>query len=255
MYLFFASKGAVILNGKTVSLILDPGYQMETLTRSINGNFNIIEIHPSGSVVVILYHTTYRNINSKLSKNLPCNVYLATSAIHKDQIRKNGKAVVFALGFMGKTPCKHLFHAGVIVRSLHPFDLEFSVIAALRLALFVNHHGTNGLKPTDIGYIVGLHTHNILKPQPVLNLLHSPDRTPFFALDPFSVFGKNHPGVFLGKLHQFLLCSLFRYTDVNPLFTPCRQPVFNNFPIFYLCLHHDFRRNKRRSCIKLLQKA
>ena len=51
MYLFFASKGAVILNGKTVSLILDPGYQMETLTRSINGNFNIIEIHPSGSMV------------------------------------------------------------------------------------------------------------------------------------------------------------------------------------------------------------
>ena len=114
---------------------------MKALTGCVDGSLHIVEIHPSCAVVVILYHAAYRNVNSKLAKNLQGNVYLAPASIHQDQVRKSGKAVEFPLGFMGKTPCKHLFHACVIIWSLHPFDLEFAVITALGLAFFINHHG------------------------------------------------------------------------------------------------------------------
>ena len=138
-------------------------------------------------MVVILYHTTYRNIQMQFIQHFQCYINLSPSTIHKDQIRKNGKAVVFTLGFMGKAPCKHLFHAGIIIWSLHPFDLEFAVIAALRLALFVNYHGANGLKSTDIGNIVSFHPHHIFQAQPFLHFVNSTDRTAFFSFNPLSV--------------------------------------------------------------------
>ena len=65
MHLFFTSQRSVKFNGKTVRLILDSGDQAEAFTVCINGNFKIIVIQSSGSVMVILDHTTDRNLYSQ----------------------------------------------------------------------------------------------------------------------------------------------------------------------------------------------
>ena len=79
-------------------------------------------------MVIILYHATDRNRQLQLLKDSQRDIYLPTSAIHHDHVRKFCKAARFlffcgSLKFfsffyaMGKASCQHLTHAGVVVRS------------------------------------------------------------------------------------------------------------------------------------------
>ena len=81
------------------------------------------------------------------------------------------------------------------------------------------------------------------------------DGTAFFSPDPFSVFGKNHAGIFQGKFYQFLLGTFLRDTDVYFLLSSGSKPLLDNIRILNLTLEHDLRRDKWRSCIKLLQET
>ena len=156
---------------------------------------------------------------------------------------------------MGKTPCQHFLHTGVIIRSLNGFDAEFTVIAAFRSAFFVNHHGTYRLESTDIGDIKGFHTADIRKSQPALHFPHGADRPSLFSFHALSVLVQNHLRIFPGKLYQFLLGTFLRHNDMHFLLSPGRKPFFNDLRIFHLCLEHDLSGNKRRSRIKLFQEA
>ena len=156
---------------------------------------------------------------------------------------------------MGKSSGQNLLHTCIIVRTLNPFDLEFAVIAAFRAAFFINDHGTYRLKAADIGDIVGFHADYTFKSQPVFYLMNCADGTSFFSPDLLSVFGKNHAGIFQGKFYQFLLGTFLRDTNMHFLLSSGSKPFFDNIRILDLTLEHDLRRDKRCSCIKLLQEA
>ena len=168
MDLPLAAQGTVVLNGKPVSLVLNPGNQLKALAVSINGNFFILEIQSSGAVLVVLYHTAYRNGKLQFVQHRQGNVYLSSSTVHHNQIREPGKTAIhisriFTLPLLllvhavDKPPGQHLFHAGIIIGTFHGLNPELPVITALGFSLLVNHHGAHGLKTADVGNIKSLY--------------------------------------------------------------------------------------------------
>ena len=161
----------MILNGKPVGFILDSGNQLKTLRAGIDGELHIVEVKPPGPVKVILHHAAHRNIQPQLFHHPQGHIHLSPASVHHDQIREGGKAaqlliqlfflqLLLLLQAVGEAPGQHLLQAGVVIGTLHGFDLEFPVITALRLSFFVNYHGANGFKTADIGNIVGFHPDN-----------------------------------------------------------------------------------------------
>src|SRR5699024_4873666 len=108
--------------------------------------------------MIVFYHTAYRNLQSQSFQYAEGNIYLSFSPVHQKEIRHPRETVKFSAALMGKTPCQHFLHTGVIIRSLNRFNAEFTVITAFRPAFFVNHHGTYGFESTDIGDIKSFHT-------------------------------------------------------------------------------------------------
>ena len=165
-------------------------------------------------MMIILDHTADRDAYPKLIQHLQSDIYLPPSTIHQDQIRKPCKAVKFSVTLMSEPSGQNLFHAGIIVGSLYPFDLELTIITAFGTAFFINHHGSHRLKATDIGNIVSFHAHHVFQSQPFFHLVNSSDGSSFLPPDPFSVLGKYHTGIFQGKFYQLFLGSLLRDPDV-----------------------------------------
>ena len=158
----------MILDGKTVRFILDPGDQFEAFRMGIYREFNVMVIQASGPVVVILDHAADRNVNSQFFQYRQRNIHLSAAAVHEDQIRELGKApvlLIHLLFFQFSTlfhavaePSRQYFpHAGIVIWTGDTFDLEFTVIAALGFALFIDYHGAYIFKTVDIGNIIGFH--------------------------------------------------------------------------------------------------
>ena len=82
----------MILDGKSVRLILYPGYQLKAFTVRIYGQFHVIVIQSSGPVVVVLYHTADRDIEFQFLKYLERYIYLSFSSVHQKYVRIFGKA-------------------------------------------------------------------------------------------------------------------------------------------------------------------
>ena len=132
MNLLFAAQGTMILDSKPMCLVLDPGDQPETFGMPVNGNFLIIKIQSSGSMMIILYHTAHRNRQFQFIQHFQCNIDLPLSTIHQDQIRKLCKAAILRgqiflpvlhpfLHSMRKPAGQHFPHGSIIVRSRHRF--------------------------------------------------------------------------------------------------------------------------------------
>ena len=119
-------------------------------------------------MIIILYHAADRNFQAQFPQNLQSNVYLSTTAIHHQEIRKTGKAAKGRIhSFFLQSPCllqamteppgQYLPHGSIIIWSFHCLDLEFTVITAFWLSIFVHDHGTNRLHTAGIRNIVSLY--------------------------------------------------------------------------------------------------
>ena len=84
-----------IFDCKPVRLILYSGDQLKALRILGDRHFLLIIIKASCPVVVILDHTTDRNIDMQCLKHFLCDIDLALSTIHQKQIRKLRKAAKF----------------------------------------------------------------------------------------------------------------------------------------------------------------
>src|SRR5699024_9443012 len=129
----FAPELPVIVDRKSVGFILYPRDQAECLRRPVNGYLHILVIQSSRTMMVIFDHAAYRYVQMQFVQYLKSHVYLALSSVHEDQIRKHSKFPQFLIFFplsqpMGKTPGQHLSHAAVVIRSLDPADLKFTVV-------------------------------------------------------------------------------------------------------------------------------
>ena len=198
LYLRLRTQRPMILDRKTVRLVLNPCNQFKSFRARIYGDLHIMIIQPSGAVVVILHHAADGNIQMQFVKHLQCNVDLSSAAIHQKQIRKFRKTsesvvhlpavqIFFLLHAMNKTSGQHFLHAGIIIRTRHGLDAEFAVITALRLSLFKNHHGTHVCKAAYIGNIESFHAAYVLQLQKRRNLFHRADGSPFLPAYAFFV--------------------------------------------------------------------
>ncbi len=70
VYLSFTSQRPVVLNGKAVCFILNPGDQFESLAVWSIGISTLLKYSPSCTVIVILYHTADRNLKLQFFKHL-----------------------------------------------------------------------------------------------------------------------------------------------------------------------------------------
>ena len=148
-------------------LILDSGDEFEAFATGIDRDLPVLIVQSPRPVVIVLDHAADRDGKAQLGKHLKRHVYLALSAVHQKQIRETGEAAELLLHLlffqllrflhaMLEASRQHLLHAGVVIRACHRFDLEFPVVAALRLSLFIDHHGTHVFKSADVGNVVGL---------------------------------------------------------------------------------------------------
>ena len=171
------------------------------------------------------------------------HIHLSFSAIHHDQVR-----IIF---IVGQPSGQHLFHACVIIRSLHSPDTELPVIRSLGPSLFIHHHGSHRLKSADIGDIVSFHPFQSRKAQKLRDLLHSAYGPAFLPADPLPVLGEHHLGILIRQFHQLFLFSFSRHLDMHLLSPPARQPFFDEGLVRDLVLKHQQPRNIRRPCVKL----
>ena len=81
MNLSLTAKLPVKCNCKPVSFILNARDQSECFRIPVNSNLLIVMIKPSGSVVIILYHTADRNIQIQLIQHFQCK---RMSSLFKD---------------------------------------------------------------------------------------------------------------------------------------------------------------------------
>ena len=81
MNLSLTAKLPVKCNCKPVSFILNARDQSECFRIPVNRNLFIVKIKPSGSVVIILYHTADRNIQIQLIQHFQCK---RMSSLFKD---------------------------------------------------------------------------------------------------------------------------------------------------------------------------
>ena len=156
---------------------------------------------------------------------------------------------------MRESSGQHLFHTGIIISPLYPTDPKLSVIRPLRFSFFKYDHRADCLETADIGYVICFHSGYLRQIQKTCDLLHGTDGSPFFAADPLFILIQHHLRIFLGKLHQLLLLTLLRHTNMHLLTFPLAQPALDNFRFSDLILHHDLSGNIRSSCIKLLHKC
>ena len=118
MDLFPAPMGTMVFNGIPMGFILDPGNQAEAFAACVNGDLHIVEIQASRPMMIVLDHTADRYAYPKLIQHLQSDIYLPSSTIHQDQIRKPCKAVKFSETLMSEPTGQNLFHAGIIDASL-----------------------------------------------------------------------------------------------------------------------------------------
>ena len=266
MHLLFTSQTSVVFDGEAVRLILDPGDQLEPLRVIINGQFYILIIKAAGTVKIILHHATDGDIQPQLFHHSKSHIYLALSAIHQDKIREAGKTPQFLvhlfffqlfllLQTMGKAPGQNFFQAGIIIWPIHRFNLKFSVIAALRFPFFKHHHRSNRLETADIRDVIGFHAADMGHSQKLRDLFYRADGPAFFPLNALPILVQNNGGVFPGQFHQFFLCSLFGYTEKDPLPPLSGKPLLQQFMLLHLYLQHQFPGDEGSSGIKLFDKA
>ena len=264
-YLLLAPQGTVIFNGETVRLILDSGDEFEALAAGIDRDLPVLIVQPPRPVVIVLDHAADRDGKAQLGKHLKRHVYLALSAVHQKQIRETGEAAELLLHLlffqllrflhaMLEASRQHLLHAGVVIRARHRFDLEFPVVAALRLSLFIDHHGTHVFKSADVGNVECLHPVRLRDGQKFADLLHRADGAALLPLDPFPVLAENQLRIGRRKLHQLFLGSLLRHMDVYFTSLSGGKPLLQHRNVLDFMLQHQFLWNKRRARIELLDK-
>ena len=128
MYLRFGSERPVKFNCKAVCLILNSRDQLKSLAAAVNQDLFILIIKSPRIMVIILHHTTDRNIKLQFLKHLQCNIHLTLTTIHHQQIRKFRKAaklcililflqLLLLLHTMQETPCQYFTHACIIIGS------------------------------------------------------------------------------------------------------------------------------------------
>ena len=98
-------------------------------------------------MVVILYHSAYRDVETKLVKNLQSYVDLTPAAIHHEYIRVDIKPLVC------EPSCEYLPHACVVIRPVYGPELELSVVILLGASVFKYHHGCHGVIAAYMRYI------------------------------------------------------------------------------------------------------
>ena len=74
-------------------------------------------------------------------------------------------------------------HRSIIIRSRHSTKLKFTIVAALRLAFFINDHRTDRLKSINIGDIIRFHTIQPVHSEKFLDFLDGTDCSSFLTLD------------------------------------------------------------------------
>ena len=216
-------------------------------------------------MVIVLDHAADRDGKAQLGKHLKRHVYLALSAVHQKQIRETGEAAELLLHLlffqllrflhaMLEASRQHLLHAGVVIRACHRFDLEFPVVAALRLSLFIDHHGTHVFKSADVGNVECLHPVRLRDGQKFADLLHRADGAALLPLDPFPVLAENQLRIGRRKLHQLFLGSLLRHMDVYFTSLSRGKPLLQHRNVLDFMLQHQLLWNKRRARIELLDK-
>ena len=217
-------------------------------------------------MAVILHHAANRNRKPQLLHHLQSNIHLTLSAIHHQKIRKSGKAskllfhsLIFQLFLflhtMSKPSGKHLLHRSIIIGSYYRLNAEFPIIAALRPSIFKDHHRAYRFVSGNIGNIKGLHSADILQPQPLSHLIHSSYGPHLFPFIPFIVLNQHKSRILLRQLHQPLLIAFLRNRNANLLTLSGAEPLANQLHILQLILHPQLLGQKWSSCIKLLYKA
>ena len=190
----------MIFYGESMGFILDPCYKLKAFAASVYRQLYIVKIKTSCSVIVVLDHTAYWDIDTKLFKDLEAYIDLTSSTIHEDQIRESGKASILGIYIsklhvlpffkaVKKPSCKDFMHAGIIIRAFYRLDPELSVVALFGLTLFEYDHRSNIGKAAYIRYIISFHSDKILHAQDLLYLFDSAYSPSFFALYPLPVFG------------------------------------------------------------------
>ena len=141
----------MILYCKSMSFILHSCNQSESFRILCYRNFLIIVIQSSCSMVIVLYHSTNRNMKIKAVQNFKSYVYLTFSTIHHKNIREvteTSKFVVFFFHIklftffysVTESSCKNFSHAGIIVRTLNRLNSKLSIIITLRFSVLINYH-------------------------------------------------------------------------------------------------------------------
>ena len=137
----------MVLYGKAVRLVLKPRYHIESLGSSRKFNLFIVVVKASGSVVVILYHSTYRDRQAEIIQNLKCDIHLTASTIHHEYVRK------YIEFFVGETAGEDLLHTCVIIRTVDGSEFEFAVVIFLGTSVFKYNHGCNRVITAYVRYI------------------------------------------------------------------------------------------------------
>ena len=127
---------------------------------------------------------------------------------------------------MGKPTCKHLFHRCIIVWPLDCTDLEFTVIAAFRFSIFIDHHGTYRFHTTGIGNIISFHPADTSYADPLPHLINRTNRAQFFPFYLFTVLSQDQIRISGCQLYQPFFFSLFRHYDLYLLTLFLGQPLF-----------------------------
>ena len=151
----------MVFNCKTVGFILDPGNELKALAGSVDRKFHVVKIQPSGAVIVVLYHSADRNIQSQFLQDRGGNIDLPPAAVHHDEVGKAGKTpqlciqVLFLhflllLQSVAEAAGKDLPHAGIVVGPRNRFDAELPVIAPLGFPVFIDYHGSDIGKTADV---------------------------------------------------------------------------------------------------------
>ena len=235
----------MVLDGETVSFVLDPGDELKALGSGVDGKLYIIIVETPCPVVVILDHSADGNGDAKLLKDLKTDVDLSASAVHEDKVRELGKTsvlsvnvpdlkVVTLLYSVKESSGQNLLHARIIIRTCNGLDPELTIITLLGLALFIDNHGTYIGKTTDIGNIVGLHPGQPLDAEQTLNLLDRADGPALLALDPLLVLGENQLCILGRELHELLLLATLGHGDIHTASLSLGQPLLDDVHVLDL---------------------
>ena len=144
-----------------VDLLLDGGNEGKGGALGPDGDLAAVQRDGTGAVMAVLDHTEYRYGIAVPVHHGPDGRHVPLPAVEEDQVGQGAEALVLPLVRLVflHAAGQHLPHRGVVVLSVHGFDLEFSVSGFQGTAVLEYHHPRDVVAAAGIGNIVAFDPH------------------------------------------------------------------------------------------------